>query len=39
MIGMELLIAALLVTILGILSSVAGADSRDLDSRVQPRSW
>jgi hypothetical protein len=36
---MELLIAALLVTILGVLAMVAGADSRDLDTRVQPRSW
>jgi len=37
--GMELLIAALLVALLGILASVGGADSRDLDPRVQPRSW
>jgi hypothetical protein len=36
---MELLIAALLVAILGIMASVAGTDSRDLDPRVQPRSW
>ncbi len=36
---MELLIAALLVAILGVLASVAGADSRDLDPRGQPRSW
>ena len=39
MTGMELLIAALLVAILGILASVGGTDSRDLDTRVQPRSW
>ena len=39
MTGMELLIAALLVAILGMLASVGGADSRDLDPRVQPRSW
>ena len=36
---MELLIAVLLVTILGLLATVAGFDSRDFDPRVQPITW
>jgi hypothetical protein len=39
MTGMELLIALLLITILGLLASVAGFDSRDFDPRVQPPTW
>ena len=36
---MELLIASLVIVILGLLASVAGVDSRDTDTRLQPRAW
>ena len=36
---MELLVATLLTTILGLLATVAGVDSRDTDTRFQPRTW
>ena len=36
---MELLVASLLIVILGLLASVAGVDSRDADTRFQPRAW
>ena len=36
---MELLVASLLIVILGLFASVAGVDSRDTDTRFQPRSW
>jgi hypothetical protein len=36
---MELLIAALLLVILGVLAQVAGTDSRDVDPRCEPHAW
>jgi hypothetical protein len=37
--GMELLIAALLLAILGVLAQAAGTDSRDADTRHAQPSW
>jgi Tfp pilus assembly protein PilX len=37
--GMELLIASLILIILGLLATTAGVDSRDADTRFQPRAW
>jgi hypothetical protein len=36
---MELLTAALLLAILGVLAQLAGTDSRDADPRCEPRAW
>lgn len=36
---MELLVATLLIVILGLLANVAGVDSRESDTRFQPRAW
>ena len=36
---MELLIAVLILAAFGILATVSGIDTRDLDTRVQPRTW
>jgi hypothetical protein len=36
---MELLIAVLLVAIIGVLAQVAGADSRDADTRMIDPAW
>jgi hypothetical protein len=37
--GMELLIAAVLVALLGVLAQAAGSDSRDADTRSTQLSW
>ena len=36
---MEILIAALILVLLGVLASSMGVDTRDLDTRTQPRAW
>jgi hypothetical protein len=37
--GMELLIAALLLSLIGVLAQAAGTDSRDADTRPHQLSW
>ena len=36
---MELLLAVLILAMFGILATVSGIDTRDLDTRAQPRPW
>jgi hypothetical protein len=36
---MEILFAVLILALFGILATVSGIDTRDLDTRVQPLTW